>query len=295
MTRFWSKSFVGFKLRGGLNYAQFLGLPPIDRMKGAGHVPEPLTDAITIQLKEATDHKMHHRPPITFVWQRDGKDMRILKPEEAGVTMHPLGTGSGAAVVSEDGQLLRPEGMDCTFPAPDPMREAPKPPPLQPNTSGVIPEAVDISIPKQLVGSAGFDHLGFGEITVEVEYCALPVDVHHGSLFTVRQSCMTFAHLCRALGLNLRVEHQTIYKKWLTEVQGFDPGSVSSSKGKCLMRGMTLPPPQGAGWRSFKRKQLAAAQPRRAKRRKTAAMTGFQGGHTHDSLPDRESNTQQET
>ena len=130
MTRFWSKSFVGFKLRGGLNYAQFLGLPPIDRMKGAGHVPEPLTDEITIQLKEAIDHKMQHRPPITFVWQRDGKDMRILKPEEAGATMHPLGTGSGVAVVSKDGQLLRPEGIDCIFPAPDPRREDPKPPPL---------------------------------------------------------------------------------------------------------------------------------------------------------------------
>ena len=76
------------------------------------HVPEPLTDEITIQLKEAVDHKMQHRPPITFVWQRDGKDMRILKPEEAGVTMHPLGTGSGVAVVSEDGELLRPQGME---------------------------------------------------------------------------------------------------------------------------------------------------------------------------------------
>ena len=93
---------------------------------------------------------------------------------------------------------------------------------------------MDISIPKQLVESAGFDHLGFGEITVEVEYCALPVDVvnncnstspidmHHSSLFTVRQSRMTFAHLCRAL--NLRVEHQMIYKKWLTGGPGLRPG-----------------------------------------------------------------------
>ena len=44
LTRFWSKSFVAFKLRGGLNYAQFLGLPPVARMQGVGHVPEPLTD-----------------------------------------------------------------------------------------------------------------------------------------------------------------------------------------------------------------------------------------------------------
>ena len=45
------------------------------------------------------------------------------------------------------------------------------------NPVGVTPETVDINIPKQLVEIAGFDHLGFGEVTVEVEYCALPVDV----------------------------------------------------------------------------------------------------------------------
>ena len=116
MTRFWSKSFVGFKLRGGLNYAQFLGLPEVGQLPGAGHKAEPLSDEITIKLQDAIIHKREHKPPITFVWKRDGKDMRVLKPEEAGVTIHPLGAGSGVAVVSDDGQLLRPEGTQCYFP-----------------------------------------------------------------------------------------------------------------------------------------------------------------------------------
>ena len=70
---------------------------------------------------------MEHKPPITFVWQRDGKDMRLLKPAEAGVTVHPLGAGSGVAVVSDDGQLLRPEGIECYFLAPEQVQKATTP------------------------------------------------------------------------------------------------------------------------------------------------------------------------
>ena len=43
--------------------------------------------------------------------------------------MHPLGAGSGVAVVSDDGQLLRPQGMQCYFPAPDNVQEAQELPP----------------------------------------------------------------------------------------------------------------------------------------------------------------------
>ena len=67
LTQFWSKSFVGFKLRGGLNYAQFLGLPEVGQLPGAGHKTEPLTDEITIKLQEAITHKVEHKPPISFV------------------------------------------------------------------------------------------------------------------------------------------------------------------------------------------------------------------------------------
>ena len=138
LTQFWSKSFVGFKLRGGLNYAQVLGLPEVGQLPGAGHNTEPLTDEITIKLQEAITHKVEHKPPTSFVWKRDGKDMRVLKPEdsEAGVTIHPLGAGSGVAVVSDDGQLLRPEGMQCYFPAPENVQGArPLPIEKQPETS----------------------------------------------------------------------------------------------------------------------------------------------------------------
>ena len=115
----------GSNLRGGLNYAQFLGLPRYGQDCGEqATITEPLTDEITIKLQEAVEHKMEHQPPITFVWKRDGKDMRVLRPAEAGVTMHPLGAGSGVAVVSDDGQLLRPQGLECYFPAPDPVQEA---------------------------------------------------------------------------------------------------------------------------------------------------------------------------
>mgnify|MGYP002629519686 FL=1 len=301
LTRFWSKSFVAFKLRGGLNYAQFLGLPPIGTMKGAGHVPEPLTDEITIKLKEAVEHKMEHKPPITFVWQRDGKDMRLLKPAEAGVTVHPLGAGSGVAVVSDDGQLLRPEGIECYFPAPEQVQKATTPQEIRnPETSRVPSETVDIKIPKRLVELAGFDHLGFDKVTVEVEYCALPVDVvnncnstrpldnHLGSKFTIRKGRMTFPQLCRIL--NLRTEDHNTYKEWLTEIHGFSPDSLHTPKNKFLMRGMVVPPPQGAPWRHFKRRRVAAGKPKdsRGAKRKLAAMTGVQGGHNHDSLEEEE-------
>ena len=303
LTQFWSKSFVGFKLRGGLNYAQFLGLPDMDRLRGAGHITEPLTDEITIKLQEAIEHKMEHQPPITFVWKRDGKDMRVLRPAEAGVTMHPLGAGSGVAVVSDDGQLLRPQGLQCYFPAPEPVQEARGlPKQTHPDPSSVPPETVDINISKQLIKSAGFDHLGFGEVYVEIEYCAMPVDmvtncsstcpldIHHSSRYTVRQARMTFPALCRTL--NLRDEHNVIYKQWLVQAHGIDRESLSTGKRRFLPKGMVVPPPQGAPWRNYRRKHEATearvrqqAQPAgKRKRGQLAAMTGIQGGHNHVSL-----------
>jgi hypothetical protein len=105
---------------------------------------------------------------------------------------------------------------------------------------------------------------------------------------------MSFAQLCRTL--NLREEHNEIYKSWLTEVQGIDPDSIHTTRTKFLMRGMVLPPPQGPAWHTFKRKRIAAAKTRKANRiAKTAAMTGFRGGHNHDSLSIQGSNTNKET
>ena len=148
-----------------------MGLPPVGKVKGAGHIQDTgsITDEVTINLREAVEHKTEHSPPVTFVWKRDGKDMRVLKPPDAGVTMHPLGAGSGVAVVGDDGQLLRPAGMDCSFPAPDIVQGAQAlPNQTNPDPSSVTPETVDINIPKQLVEMLGFDHPGFGEVTVEV-------------------------------------------------------------------------------------------------------------------------------
>ena len=138
------------------------------------------------------------------------------------MTIHPLSAGSGVAVVSDDGQLLRPEGTQCYFPAPDNVQGArPLPPDKHPDISGALSETVDISIPPQLVKSAGFDHLGFGEVNVQVEYCALPIDVvnncnstgptniYDSSRYTVQQGRMSFHRLCRAL--NLKIEHDNIY------------------------------------------------------------------------------------
>ena len=120
--------------------------------------------------------------------------------------MHPLSAGSGVAVVSEDGELLRPQGMECYFRAPDSVQKATTPLALSPDNSSVTLETVDINISKQWVKLTGFDHLGFGEVTfVAVEYCALPVDVvnncnstapldtHLNSRFMVRQNRMSFA------------------------------------------------------------------------------------------------------
>ena len=62
---------------------------------------------------------------------------------------------------------------------------------------------------------------------------------------------MTFQQLCRTL--NLRAEHIAIYKKWLIKHHGLDDETLYTSKKKFLMRGLVVPPPQGAQWRSFKR------------------------------------------
>ena len=54
---------------------------------------------------------------------------------------------------------------------------------------------------------------------------------------------MSFHRLCRAL--NLRIEHDNIYRLWLTKYHGVDGETLKTSKNKFLMRGLVLPPPQG--------------------------------------------------
>ena len=142
------------------------------------------------------------------------------------------------------------------------------PPDKHPDISGALSETVDISIPPQpeLVKSAGFDHLGFGEVTVQVEYCALPIDVgnncnstgpiniYDSSRYTVQQGRMTFHRLCRAL--NLKIEHDGIYRLWLIKYHGVDGETRKTSKNKFFMKGLVLPPPQGQMWRNFRKRQL---------------------------------------
>ena len=49
-----TKSFTAYKLRDGLNYAQFLGLPAIETTQRSTAIPDDFTEQIVVQLPEAT-------------------------------------------------------------------------------------------------------------------------------------------------------------------------------------------------------------------------------------------------
>lgn len=49
-----TKSFTAYKLRDGLNYAQFWGLPAIETTQRSTTIPDDFREQIVVQLPEAT-------------------------------------------------------------------------------------------------------------------------------------------------------------------------------------------------------------------------------------------------
>ena len=70
-TRFYSKSFKALKLKDGMPYTQFLGLPPMDTVRKPAHLPTDSTDDVTVYLPRAPSLATEHKAPITQVWSTD--------------------------------------------------------------------------------------------------------------------------------------------------------------------------------------------------------------------------------
>ena len=70
-TRFYSKSFKALKLKDGMPYTQFLGLPPLDTVRKPAHLPTDSTDDVTVYLPRAPSLATEHKAPITQVWSTD--------------------------------------------------------------------------------------------------------------------------------------------------------------------------------------------------------------------------------
>ena len=62
-----SKSFTAYRLRNGMNYAQFLNLPPIESFDNECILPTDMNDAVTITLDPPRELEGERRPPIKFV------------------------------------------------------------------------------------------------------------------------------------------------------------------------------------------------------------------------------------
>ena len=102
-----SKSFTAYRLRNGMNYAQFLNLPPIESFDNECILPTDMNDAVTITLDPPRELEGEHRPPIKFVWHADGRHATVTTPEEAGVQQVPESSGGKVKVRNTKNQELR--------------------------------------------------------------------------------------------------------------------------------------------------------------------------------------------
>ena len=62
-----SKSFTAFKLKQGMNYAQFLNLPSIPSTQRGTAIPSDFNETVTIQLPEMQHTQITQPPPIQKV------------------------------------------------------------------------------------------------------------------------------------------------------------------------------------------------------------------------------------
>jgi len=251
LSEFRSKSFAAFKLKDGLNYLQFLGLPEVPTARGRVTVPSDFTEKVVIQLPQHNDKRQKKAElPITETVLRGEMD---ANPPTVTVTEQPAGKLGGKVIITKNsgeqfqcGDVKSQSG--CAQTADDKHDEKTLSDKTGGNSVGAIRTYVDC-IP-----------------TVEIQALFDEADAERA-----RDEAITatgnesFSRVCKTMGLPF--EQHKVFSEWLIETQGIstDVLGMSGSMGRInkLRAGLRLPYPTGLRWKKLveagSRKQRRAA------------------------------------
>ena len=265
---FHSKNFTALKLKG-LNYAQFLHLPPLESLRSGPTLPTDKYDDVTVHLDTITPHVPKNNPPIEWVWHVENDQVTQLPPNAIGIEQTP---GQGKLCVKHEGKIIDP--IQGTYepalsggsigPTED-IRETVQ---VDPTHTGVLtydktPETKvtdtsdDTQRAKHLTptakvegGSMLLDDMEEAYIDVEpLDLTQYPKIINNceQKYWTVKQSKLSFDKLCKRFRLPLEIHK--IYRDWLINSHNFPEHTLKyGQRGQYLARGLRIPIPEGRLW-----------------------------------------------
>ena len=235
LSEFRSKSFAAFRLKDGLNYLQFLGLPEVPTARGRVSVPTHFKEKVVVQLPAHNQEPVKKvERPITEVVLAGGL---ALSPPTITVTEEHTGVLGGKVIVTEPLGQQHECGAEAS----------------QSNCAQVadVPGSVKTSTAK--AGGITAGSRPYIDCTPSVSVQALfdEADARKAHDKRVTASGVeTFVRTCKLMGLPF--EQHGIFREWLTASQGFGDEILGTSSYAKLRAGLTLPYPTGEAWNRLK-------------------------------------------
>lgn len=259
-SEFRSKSFSAFKLKQGVNYAQFLGLPELKTSQKGAAIPADFNEKLVIQLPSADWSKEKACKEV------EGDCVAASKTTTQGTVIEVKVAGDGALQApiikySEPRQGLggsvqvtdckgTPIDLDQTWDLQTALQSAD----LQSALQGADP----MEVTKVVVRST---EQGDERATRDNCYVHLGLSSKEQTMFdkadarkvldkaTVTDGDLTFVRACKSM--KLPFEQHGLYRDWLMQTLGYEAGALPLDSYSKLKPGLKLPYPSGLKWREL--------------------------------------------
>ena len=256
-TEFASKSFAAFKLKMGMNFATFLGLPKIKPSRKATAIPVDFTEKLMVILpsddwykqyleRPSSDTEVAHKPTELILEMKVAGHMvdqpPILRVVETDVKSGSVELVQGTAaenLLDSDEQQLSTEQEIPELAQTDLQHEG-------------APDCLIASKSTQITSAPSDDMRNcyvdlFTDTPDSVlDFCnAIDAEKVKRLEYTTKGT-ETFVRICKNMKLSFQMHN--LYRLWLIDVMGFDAKAIVFEKHQCLRAGMVLPYPSGSKW-----------------------------------------------
>ena len=261
-----TKSFTAFKLRQGLNYAQFLNLPAIPTTQRSAAIAQDFDEVVTVKLPQMKHLVPDMGPPIQQVKSTIENftvgipEVRVRKPNnnELKGTVTVLSHGNEVLYPNTDTGCLEAEQARDTEGMTDVQNKA-ELSIQQPNLRADNLPRQKSRVSTRLEGS---DQVGQCYVNIEIaqklwdDYDML----QHSKSAIVTRPTDTFKGICKQHGIPC--EYQELYKQWLIQNIAKPSGGplnnshLPTGRGTRLPAQLRLPQPCGSVWYKMTRQGL---------------------------------------
>jgi site-specific DNA-cytosine methylase len=263
-----TKSFTAYKLKDGLNYAQFLGLPAIATTQKSTAIPEDFREQIVVQLPEALESpaEAQREAPVQMVKHTAGAE-----PPKLTITHAPPNTptkelGGSVTVLNSKGDKLTPNTITGHLESAHPAAQAPE------SLRGNLEALERHTKPVKTLKDTAAPTVSQSKLSTGAPYVWIGIDPEVQKLWDeldqqryLRTAVVTrgtdrFISVCKQH--KIPFEHHGIYRDWLLQTQlnssggKLTPEQLPIERGNRLPPHLTLPEPHGPKWQKLKRERL---------------------------------------